>query len=128
MRSKPALDTLRRQPQTDPERLAAVGFGFGGTTVMQLAYAGAHLRGVVSFHGPLAAPDSDEQRRIRAAMLMLEGTNDTGAEPELVEEMRKALGRVHVDWSMAVYGRAQPARAERRSWGAMKAFLAEQLK
>jgi len=128
LRSKPALDTLRRQPQTDPERLAAVGFGFGGTTLLQLAYAGAHLRGVASFHGTLAAPDSDEQRRIRAAILIVEGSGDAGAKPEAVDEMRKALDRVHVDWSMATYGRAQPARAERRSWAALKAFLAEHLK
>ena len=145
LRAKPALDTLRRQPQTDPERLAAVGFCFGGTTALQLAYAGAHLRGVVVFHGGLIVPDSDEQRRIRAALLILNGADDPYVKPGAVEEMGKALDHVHVDWSMATYGHAlhgfsnrdadshhvpgvaYDARAERRAWAAMKAFLAEQL-
>jgi len=146
LRAKPALDTLRRQPQTDPERLAAVGFCFGGTTALQLAYAGAHLRTVVAFHAGLIAPDSDEARRIRASMLVLNGADDPFVKPEVVEEMRKSLAIVHVDYAMATYGHAQhaftnpeansyhlpgvayEARAERRSWAAMKAFLAEQLR
>jgi dienelactone hydrolase len=146
LRVKPALDTLRRQPQTDPERLAAVGFCFGGTTVLQLAYAGAHLRTAVAFHAGLIAPDSDEARRIRASLLVLDGADDPFVKPEVVEAMRKALAAVHVDYEMATYGHAQhafsnpdadkhhlpgvayDARAERRAWGTMKAFLAEQLR
>jgi dienelactone hydrolase len=145
-RAKPALDTLRRQPQTDPERLAAIGFCFGGTTALQLAYAGAHLRSVVAFHAGLIAPDSDEARRIRASLLVLDGADDPFVKPEVVQEMAKALATVHVDYAMATYGHAKhafsnpdanryhlpgiayDARAERRSWTAMKAFLAEQLR
>jgi dienelactone hydrolase len=146
LRVKPALDTLRRQPQTDPERLAAVGFCFGGTTVLQLAYAGAHLRSVVAFHAGLVAPDTDQLRRIRAAMLILNGADDPTVEPEVVEKMRKGLDSVHVDWVMATYGHAQhafsnpdaneyhvpgvayDARAARRSWATMRGFLAEHFK
>ena len=146
LRAKPALDTLRRQPQTDPERLAAVGFCFGGTTVLQLAYAGAHLRTVVAFHAGLIAPDSDQAHRIRASMLILDGADDPFVKPEVVEAMGKALATVHVDYEMATYGHARhafsdpdadrhhlqgvayDARAERRSWATMKAFLAEQLR
>lgn len=146
LRAKPALDTLRRQPQTDPERLAAVGFCFGGTTVLQLAYAGAHLRTAVAFHAGLVAPDSDESRRIRASLLILNGADDPFVKPEVVDEMRKAFATVHVDYEMATYGHAQhafsnpdadkhhlpgiayDARAEHRSWATMKAFLAEHLR
>lgn len=106
---KPALDTLRRQPRTDPERLAAIGFCFGGTAVLQLAYAGAHLRSAVAFHAGLIAPDSDESRRIRASLLVLNGAGDPFVKPEVVEEMRKALATVHVDYVMATYGHAQHA-------------------
>ena len=145
LRVKPALDTLRRQPQTDPERLGAVGFCFGGTTVLQLAYAGAHLRVAVAFHAGLIAPDSDELRRIRASLLILNGADDPFVKPEVVEEMRKGFATVHVDYAMATYGHAKhafsnpaagqyhlpgiayDARAERRSWSTTKAFLAEQL-
>ncbi|HZZ94887.1 MAG TPA: dienelactone hydrolase family protein [Usitatibacter sp.] len=146
LRAKPGLDTLRKQPQADPERLAAIGFCFGGTTVLQLAYAGAHLRGVAVFHGGLIAPDSDQSHRIRAAMLILNGADDPFIKPEVVDAMRKSLDAVHVDWVMATYGHAKHGftnpdvdkyhvpgvayerRAEHRAWAAMKAFLAEQLK
>jgi dienelactone hydrolase len=145
LRAKPALDTLRKQPQTDPERLAAIGFCFGGTTVLQLAYAGAHLRAVVSFHGGLIAPDSDQVRRIRAALLILNGADDPFVKPEVVDAMRTGFATVHADYEMVTYGHAQhgftnpdagkyhvpgvsyDARAERRSWAEMKAFLAEHL-
>ena len=86
------------------------------------------------------------QRRIRAALLILNGADDPYVKPGAVEEMGKALDHVHVDWSMATYGHAQhgfsnrdadkhhvpgvayDARADRRSWASMRAFLAEHLK
>jgi dienelactone hydrolase len=141
--AKPALDTLRIQPQTDPERLAAVGFCFGGTTALQLAYAGAHLRGVVSVHGGLIAPDADQSRRIRSAVLILHGDEDPFVKAETIDAMVKAFSGVHVDWSMVRYGGAvhafsnpdannyrvpgvaYNAKAARRSWETTRGFLAE---
>ena len=52
-RAQAALDFLAADPRVDPKRLAAIGFCFGGTTVLELAYSGADLAGVVSFHGGL---------------------------------------------------------------------------
>ncbi len=52
-RAMAALKALRDQPMVDPGRVAAIGYCFGGSTVMQMAYAGADLAGVASFHGSL---------------------------------------------------------------------------
>ena len=55
-RAQAALKVLAADPRVDPKRLAAIGFCFGGTTVLELAYSGADLAGVVSFHGGLPRP------------------------------------------------------------------------
>ena len=128
LRAKPALDAMRRQPQTDPERLAAVGFGLGGTAVMQLAYAGAHLRTIASIDGALAAPDADQQRRIRCSILVLDLDGAAARDGAKGDALRQALARVHVDAELATYGRAAPAKAQRRAWSTLRAFLGETLR
>jgi dienelactone hydrolase len=59
-RALAGLEALKASDKVDGERLAAIGYCFGGATVMQMAYAGADLDGVVSFHGslPVATPSS----------------------------------------------------------------------
>jgi dienelactone hydrolase len=51
---------LAQDPLCDPARVAAIGYCFGGSTVMQLAYSGAELKGVVSFHGSLPLPKDQD--------------------------------------------------------------------
>src|SRR5438270_13301539 len=59
MRAGAGLDVLRKQTLVDTQRLAAIGYCFGGTTVLELARGGADLAGVVSFHGDLSTPNPD---------------------------------------------------------------------
>ena len=60
----------------DPQRVAAIGFCFGGTTAQALAYSGAPLAGIVSFHGtPIPAP-ADAGGKISAKFLVLHGADD----------------------------------------------------
>jgi len=68
-----ALTKLRRQPQIDPARVAAIGYCFGGTTVLELARSGADVAGVVSFHGGLDSPNPADGKRIRGKVLILHG-------------------------------------------------------
>ncbi|MGA2152580.1 MAG: dienelactone hydrolase family protein, partial [Geobacteraceae bacterium] len=49
-------EVLKSRPQVDPARIAAIGYCFGGTVVLEMARSGADLKGVVSFHGGLATP------------------------------------------------------------------------
>ena len=105
-RSKAALDVLRRHPQSNPEQLAAIGFCFGGTTVLQLAYAGVPLKSAVTFHGGLVVPTDAEAHKIRATLLILHGAEDTFVKPETIEGLRKALDAAKVDWYMVSYANA----------------------
>jgi len=71
-----ALDVLRSQPMCDPKRIAAIGYCFGGTCVLELARSGADVAGVVSFHGGLATANPIDAKNIRGKVLVLHGGDD----------------------------------------------------
>jgi dienelactone hydrolase len=138
-----ALAELKRQPSVDPRRVAAIGYCFGGTAVLELARSGADIAGVVSFHGGLDSPNPADGKRIKAKILVLHGANDPFVPSSDIEAFQKELRDAAVDWQMVSYGGAvhaftqkqagnDPSRgaaydecAERRSWQAMKGFFAE---
>lgn len=137
------LAELRRQPQVDTGRLAAIGYCFGGTTVLELARSGADLRGVVSFHGGLDTPLPAAAGQVRARVLALHGANDPFVPPAQVAAFQDEMRKSDADWQMVYYsgavhsftnpeagndpkkGAAYNERADRRSWEAMKQFFAE---
>lgn len=106
-RARAGLQALRQQPQVDPQRIGAIGFCFGGTTVLQLAYSGADLDGVASFHGGLPVPSPSEQEQIAASLLILHGSQDPLAEPGAVPRLQQALDAAAADWHMVIYGGAK---------------------
>ncbi len=140
-RSKAGLDVLRKEKVTDVEKMAAIGFCFGGTTVLQLAYAGVPLKAVVTFH---VVPDEQQAMKIRAPIVILHGAEDTFIKPETIDGMRKALDAAKVDWFMVTYALAVHAftnpdadsfkipgigyneKAAKRSWDEMARFFKTQ--
>ena len=142
-RAQAALKALAETPVVDPQRLAAIGFCFGGTTVLELAYAGAGLKGVVSFHGGLTTPKPEELKSIKAAILVLHGADDPHVTGEAIAAFQEAMRKGGLDWQMvyfggAVHGFTNPAagsdkaagvaydpRAARRSWTYMQDFFKE---
>jgi len=144
-RAQAGLDVLRSQAQTDPDRVAAIGYCFGGATVQQLAYSGADIKGIVSFHGtPIPPPDQDLSR-VKAKFLILHGAADPFTPPEKVQAYLAAMEATDIDWQMVFYGGAKHGytnpdadkyglapvsynqRADRRSWQHMQLFLKEVL-
>lgn len=143
-RARAGLAVLAANPRVDAPRLAAIGYCFGGTTALELAYSGADLDGVVTFHGGLTVPTEVDLPNIKARFLILHGAEDPSVKPEDIKAMQQALTKAMIDWQMVYYGGAvhafsnpetqsRPGQAEyhpiaaRRSWEAMKAFLAEVL-
>jgi dienelactone hydrolase len=140
-RAQAALKVLAADPRVAPKRLAAIGFCFGGTTVLELAYSGADLAGVVSFHGGLPKARPDDLRRIKAAILVLHGADDPHVSPADIAAFEQAMRQAGADWQMvffggAVHGFTNPAagdnpasgvaynpRAARRSWRCMQEFF-----
>lgn len=103
-----ALAELRAQAATapiDPTRLAAIGFCFGGTAVLDLARSGADLAAVVSFHGGLTTDDPALAKNIKAHVLVMNGADDKGTMPDagkFMDEMRASPA----DWQFVVLGHA----------------------
>ena len=138
-----ALDTLRRHPLADPQRVAAIGYCFGGTTVLELARSGADVVGVVSFHGALDTPNPEDARHIKGSVLVLTGGADPHVPPEQVVAFEGEMKQAGVHYRLITYegaahsftvpeagsdpstGAAYNADADQRSWEAMKAFLQE---
>lgn len=143
-RAKAGLDVLLKQPQADKKRVAAIGFCFGGSAVLQLTYSGEPLNASVVFHGAPMTPDAAQQKRIKSAsILILHGSKDPLAPVAEVEKMTQSLDAAGADWSLAVYGGAVHAfsnpdadsfkipgiayneKAARRSWDEMQRFFQE---
>jgi dienelactone hydrolase len=140
-----ALDQLKADERTDPSKVAAIGYCFGGTGVLELARSGADVAGVVSFHGGLdAAPDlTAVAGKVPAKVLVLHGADDPFVPAEQVLAFQKEMTDAKVDWQMVFYsgavhaftqkeagndnskGAAYNEAADRRSWVAMKSFFVE---
>jgi dienelactone hydrolase len=105
-RAAAALAVLAAQPQTDTTRLAAIGYCFGGTTVLELARSGADLKAVVGFHSGLATSRPQDARNIRAKVLTSIGALDPIIPPEQRLAFEKEMTDGGVDWRMNVYGGA----------------------
>lgn len=138
-----ALATLRQQSAVDTARVAAIGYCFGGTTVLELARSGAKISGIVSFHGGLGTSTPEDAKNIHTKVLALHGADDPFVPPAEVEGFAKEMRDAKVDWQLVSYGGAVHSftdfgagtdnskgaayneRADRRSWQAMKDFFAE---
>jgi len=142
-RAAAGLDVLKNHKLTDTKQIAAIGYCFGGTTVLELARSGADIAGVVSFHGGLDTPTPEDAKQIRGKVLALHGGDDPFVPAEHVAAFQDEMRRGGVDWQMVSYGGAvhsftvpeagdDPSKgaayneqADKRSWEAMKTFFAE---
>jgi dienelactone hydrolase len=136
-----ALYAVKLMPWVDDSRIAAIGFCFGGLCSLDLARAGADLKGVVSFHGLLGALD-DNSHPIKAKILALHGHDDPMVPVEQVIAFEKEMTKAGADWQLHTFGNTQHAftnplannpdfgtvyqpEADKRSWILMENFLAE---
>ena len=72
--ARAGYDVVAQHPRVDATKVAAIGFCFGGTTALQMAYSGLDLAAVVSFHGHPVAPDEGDA--IQASILVCHGQAD----------------------------------------------------
>lgn len=138
-----ALSVLASQPEVDSSQLAAIGFCFGGTASLQLAFSGADLDAVVSFHGNPTAPRPGEVEQITGELLVLHGAVDPYVKAEDIAAFKAAMEAAGVPYEWVDYGgavhnfthpgagddpstgAAYQERAARRAWEAMRVFFRE---
>lgn len=142
-RAEAALAQLKAQPETDPAHTAAIGYCFGGTTVLEMARDNADTLGVVSFHGGLAPGNAPTAKQIKPKVLVLHGAADRSVSDAQLAAFMDEMDKAGADWSLTAYGHAvhaftNPAsgndpstnvayneKADNRSWKAMQDFFAE---
>lgn len=145
-RARAGLEQLFASRLVDAARVAAIGYCFGGTTAQELAYAGAPLRGIVSFHGGLRAASAEAAARNQARFLICHGAVDPFISKDEIDGFLKSMDAGKFDYQFISYAgavhaftnpkadeiarsRGLPiayhAVADRRSWGHMRAFLEE---
>lgn len=142
-RFEAALSAVKARPRVDADRVAGIGYCFGGTVVLEMARAGLDLRGVVSFHGGLKSAIDEDDRAIRASVLVLHGADDPLVPDEEVAAFQAEMRAAKADWQFIGYGNAVHSftnpdvdrhgmaaakydpLAAKRAWAAMTQFLAE---
>ena len=137
------LAALLKSPMVDPKKVAAIGYCFGGTAVLELARSGADVAGVVTFHGGLDSPTPADGKNIKGKVLALHGADDPFVPAADLAAFEQEMRSNGVDWQLVKYGgavhsftivgagndnskgAAYNATADRRSWKAMEDFFAE---
>lgn len=108
-RAQAALETLKAQAAQvalDTGKLGAIGFCFGGGSVLELARSGAPLQGFVSFHGNLDTPNPADAQNIQAPVLVLHGADDPSVPPAQVDAFIAEMKAAEADWQLVSYGGA----------------------
>jgi dienelactone hydrolase len=145
-RAQAGLDQLMATGLVDAEHVAAIGYCFGGSTVQALAYSGAPLAGIVSFHGGLIPVPADAAAKNKAKILVCHGAIDPFIKKEDIDAFMKGMNDGKFDYQFisyagAVHAFSNPgadkiaaatglpiaynAAADKRSWAHMKIFFKE---
>lgn len=142
-RANAGLEVLKQHQLTNPRRVAAIGYCFGGGTVLELARSGADVSGVVSFHGNLDTPNVADAKGIKGKVLVLHGADDPYVPTDQVTAFQDEMRKAGVDWQLVAYGgsvhsftdpgagndnskgAAYHEKADQRSWEAMRDFFKE---
>jgi dienelactone hydrolase len=137
-----AIEHLKKYSQTDPSKIGAIGYCFGGFVVLNAAKLGSDLKGVVSFHGGLSGAKPNKEK-MKAKILVCHGADDPFENPN-VENFKREMDEAGVDYTFIVYPGAthafsnpkatdrgekfnMPIRyneaADKASWEEMKSFF-----
>ncbi|WP_053145872.1 dienelactone hydrolase family protein [Pseudomonas sp. P97.38] len=145
-RFQAGLDLLKKQPQTDPDKLAAIGYCFGGKVVLDAARQGVPLAGVVSFHGALVTNTPATPGSVKAKVLVEHGALDSMVTEENVKAFKSEMDKAGADYKFvsldgAKHGFSNPdadrlshgehggpdigynKAADEKSWADMQAFF-----
>jgi dienelactone hydrolase len=139
-----ALELLKKHPTTDPDRVAAIGYCFGGGVILAMARSGVDLDAVVSFHGSLATNTPAEPGKVKARVLVCHGADDQYVTKEQIDAFREEMKKANVDLTFNTYDGAKHAftnpdadanaekfdipigynaEADRKSWVDMQEFF-----
>jgi dienelactone hydrolase len=145
VRAGAAVSALKGHAACDG-RVAAIGYCFGGSTVLELARAGnPDVKGVVSFHGDLATPMKAEAGKVSAKILVCHGAEDPLVPYDKLNDFLAEMAAAGADCQTICYtgamhsftnpeakGELMPGivhhpRTDDRSWRAMQDFFGREV-
>jgi dienelactone hydrolase len=149
VRFEAAMAFLKKQRTVDPERIAAIGYCFGGGVVLNMARQGEDLKAVASFHGGLAAVKPATAGKVKAKIRVYNGEDDKFTPQQAIDAFMQEMRDANVDFQFinypgAVHAFTNPeadelgkkfnlplafnAEADKRSWEDMTKFFADVFK
>jgi dienelactone hydrolase len=113
-----ALAQIKKWPQADTNNIAAIGYCFGGSMVLNIAKLGDKLNGVVSFHGGLAGMPADKNL-LQAKVLVCHGKDDKFVSKEEIAGFKKQMDSIGAVYTFKEYAGATHAfsNPEATAWG-----------
>jgi dienelactone hydrolase len=103
-----ALAKLKEYPQVDTNNIAAIGYCFGGSMVLNAAKLGENFKGVVSFHGGLAGVPARKDL-LKASVLVCHGEADSFVPKDQVDQFRKSMDSIGANLTFKSYPNATHA-------------------
>lgn len=138
------LKALRARSEVAADKIASIGYCFGGTMSLELARAGEDIAGVVGFHSGLGTAKPDDTKNVKPKILICIGADDPLIPPDLRLAFEKEMNRAGADWQIHLYGGVTHSftnpeadavgkpemlrydrNADARSWASMTAFFKE---
>lgn len=102
-RAQAGLDALKAQSEVNTEKLAAIGFCYGGKVVLDLARSGADLKAVVTFHANLSPKAPAERGKVQAEILVLHGELDSMVSLDDVASFRQEMHGAGVEHEVIIF-------------------------
>jgi len=139
-----AMALLKAESSTNPDKIAAIGYCFGGGVVLEMARMGVDLDGVASFHGSLGTESPAKKGAIKGKVLVLNGAADPFVKTESIDKFKKEMRAASVDFKFISYPDAKHSftnpdadsygkrfklplqyneKADRQSWAEMQTFF-----
>ncbi|MFW5442708.1 MAG: dienelactone hydrolase family protein [Methylococcaceae bacterium] len=139
-----AVSVLQKHSTVSSNKIAAIGYCFGGGTVLHMARVGADLAGVVSFHGSLATKTTAKAGQVKAKILVFNGADDPFVTAEQITGLKQEMKTAGADLKFVNYSGVKHsftnseadvfgkrfnlpliynAEADKDSWQRMQVFL-----
>jgi dienelactone hydrolase len=144
-RAEAALNLLKGQANVDADKIAAIGYCFGGSTALVLAYSGTPLKAVATFHAALPTPTAEQAKAIKCPILICHGADDGFISQDSIDKFKAALDAAKVKYQFESYpgtvhsftvpgadkrelkGMAYNEAADKKSWQQMRDLFKETL-
>ncbi len=94
-----ALEILKGHKTVDATRIGSIGFCFGGAVSIKMAKGGADLKGIVGFHSALPMEPAITKNSMKAAVLIINGSEDGFLKPEMVAAFSEDMFKANVDFT-----------------------------